>query len=342
MENTDTTEYCIPMKTSKISLPAMLNLSLLLVSTSGCRLVTPHVAVVPTCVEVATDGSAKFKSVQDAIMSVPIGTPTNPVIIHIKPGIYHELIYIQREKRFFRLIGDDAEKTVLTFGLHANLTNYDGHGIGTFRTPTATIDADDFTAENITFENSAGPKGQALAIRVDGDREIFRHCRFLGWQDTIFINRGRQYFTNCYIEGATDFIFGGATAWFENCHIYCAGNGYITAASTPYDVPFGYVFSNCKITGEPGVQSYLGRPWRIYASTIFLNAEMSDVIRPEGWNPWGKAKAGITRYAEFNSAGAGANPKARVDWAKPLTAREAKAITVKKILGDSDGWNPQK
>ena len=141
---------------------------------------------------VAADGSAPFKSVQEAVMSVPSGSNTNPVIIHIKPGVYKGLIYLQREKRFFKLVGESATNTVLTFGLYASLTNFDGKPIGTFHTPSTTIDADDFTAENLTFENSAGAVGQALAIRVDGDRASFRNCRFLGWQDTILLNRGRH------------------------------------------------------------------------------------------------------------------------------------------------------
>ena len=156
---------------------------------------------------VAADGSAPFKSVQEAIMSVPSGSNTNPVVIHIKPGIYKELIYVQREKRFFKLVGENPTNTMLTFNLYAGMTNCDGKPIGTFNTPSTTIDADDFTAENLTFENSAGPVGQALAIRVDGDRASFRNCRFLGWQDTILLNRGRQYFENCYIAGARGFYF---------------------------------------------------------------------------------------------------------------------------------------
>ncbi len=295
-----------------------------------------------TILFVAADGSAPFKSVQEAVMSVPSGSSTNPVIIHIKPGVYKELIAIQREKRFFHLVGENATNTVLTFGLYAGLTNFDGKPIGTFRTPSTMIDADDFTAENLTFANSAGAVGQALAIRVDGDRATFRHCRFLGWQDTILLNRGRQYFENCEIAGAVDFIFGAATAWFEQCHIECLGNGYVTAASTPVDQPFGFVFSNSKITGtKPDVKTFLGRPWRIYASTIFLNTEMSEVVRPEGWNDWKKPEAHITaRYAEFDSTGAGANPTNRPDWIKQLTRTEAEKITVEKVLGGTDGWNP--
>jgi pectinesterase len=291
---------------------------------------------------VAADGSAQFKTVQAAIMAVPSGSNVNPVIIHIAPGTYKELIYVQREKSFFKLVGENPTNTVLSFNLYAGITNAEGKPIGTFKTPSTTIDADNFTAENLTFENSAGAVGQALAIRVDGDRTTFRNCRFLGWQDTILLNRGRQYFENCYIAGHVDFIFGAATAWFENCHINCLGTGYVTAASTPVDQPFGFVFSNCKITGEnPGVKTYLGRPWRIYASTIYLNCEMSDVVRPEGWFDWKKPEAHKTaRYAEFGSYGVGGSPTNRPDWTKQLTKTEAEKITVEKVLGGTDGWKP--
>jgi pectinesterase len=295
-----------------------------------------------TNLTVAADGSAQFKSVQEAIMSVPSGSRTNPVVIHIKPGIYKELIYVQREKCFFKLIGDNATNTILTFHLFAGLTNFDDNPIGTFRTPSTTIDADDFTAENLTFENSAGNIGQALAVRVDGDRAVFRNCRFLGWQDTILLNRGRDYFENCQIAGAVDFIFGAATAWFEKCQINCLGSGYITAASTPVDQPFGFVFSHCKIAGKnPEAKTFLGRPWRIYASTFFLNCEMSAVVRAEGWNDWKKPEAHATaRYAEFASTGAGASPTNRPDWTKQLTKSEALKITAQKVLGGVDKWNP--
>lgn len=292
-------------------------------------------------ITVAADGSGQFTNVQQAIMSVPAGFATNPVNIHIKAGTYKELIYVQREKRFFHLIGDDATNTVLTYDLNANLPGPNGKPMGTFRTPSVTIDAEDFTAENITFENSAGPVGQALAIRVDGDRAVFRRCRFLGWQDTILLNRGRQYFENCYVAGHVDFIFGAATAFFEKCRIHCLRDGYITAASTPDNQPYGFVFSNCSITGEPGVKTYLGRPWRIYASTIYLNTEMSDTVRPEGWNNWKKPEAEKTaRYAEFRSTGPGATPEQRAKWARQLTPDKANRITAATVLAGTDGWNP--
>src|SRR5215213_295814 len=204
----------------------------------------------PVELVVAADGSAKYKTVQEAVMAVPAGTPDSPVIIRIKPGTYKVLVYVQREKRFFKLVGEDASKTVITYDLNANIKGVDGKPIGTFRTPSVQIDADDFTAENITFENSAGPVGQALAVRVDGDRVVFRNCRFLGWQDTILLNRGRHYFENCYIAGHVDFIFGAATAFFERCHIHALKDGYLTAASTPDNQPYGFVFNRCRVTAE--------------------------------------------------------------------------------------------
>lgn len=296
----------------------------------------------PVELVVAADGSAKYRTVQEAVMAVPAGTADSPVVIRIKPGIYKEMVYIQREKRFFKLIGEDASKTILTYDLNANIKGVDGKPIGTFRTPSVQIDADDFTAENITFENSAGPIGQALAVRVDGDRVVFRNCRFLGWQDTILLNRGRQYFEDCYIAGHVDFIFGAATAFFERCHIHALKDGYLTAASTPDNQPYGFVFSNCKITAESStVKTYLGRPWRAYSAVTFLNTEMPESVRPVGWHNWNYPEREQTaRYAEFGSRGPGAKNDARVPWARRLTKAEARGITPQKVLAGADGWNP--
>jgi pectinesterase len=294
-----------------------------------------------TEIVVAHDGSGQFTSVQEAIMSVPMGRATNPVLIHIKPGTYKEQLYLQREKRFFHLRGEDAAKTILTFDLHANILGPTGQPIGTFRTPSVYIDAEDFTAENLTFENSAGPVGQALAIRIDGDRVVFRNCRFLGWQDTILANRGRHYFENCYIAGHVDFIFGGATSYFLRCQIHCLKDGYITAASTPDTNRYGYVFNHCEITGAPGAKTYLGRPWRDFAATVFLNTTMGEVVRSEGWHNWSKPeREKTTRYAEFGSTGPGSNREKRVKWAKQLTAAEARDFTVETVLRGPDNWNP--
>lgn len=293
---------------------------------------------------VAPNGDGQFKSVQDAINAAPQRTSRDrPWVIHIKPGVYKELIYVQREKRFITLEGEDASKTILTYNLNANMLGQDGKIIGTFRTASTVIDADDFTAENLTFENSAGPVGQALAIRIEGDRVAFRSCRFLGWQDTILANRGRHYFSDCYIAGHVDFIFGGATAFFERCHIHCLRNGYITAASTPTEQPFGFVFSHCKITGETAeVKTYLGRPWRDFASVVFLNTEMSEVVRPVGWHNWDKpAREKTSRYAEFKNTGPGAQTDSRVAWSRQLSVAEAKKITAAVVLSGGDRWDPK-
>jgi pectinesterase len=241
------------------------------------------------------------------------------------------------------LVGEDPSRTVLTYNLNATMTGSDGKPIGTFRTPSTTIDADDFTAENLTFENSAGPVGQALALRVDGDRVVFRNCRFLGWQDTIFLNRGRQYFGDSFIAGHVDFIFGGATAYFERCHLHCWRNGYITAASTPSERPHGFVFVNGRITGEPGVRTYLGRPWRDFGQVAFVNTNMSDVVRPEGWHNWDRPeREKSARYVESDSTGPGANPQARVRWARSRSGAETASLSVISVLRGADGWDPRR
>ena len=296
---------------------------------------------------VAADGSSHYTTVRAAIDAAPQLTHAGAGrwTIFVKAGTYREIVYIQREKRFIALVGEDAEKTILTFDLYNDYPAPDGKPIATFRTPTVILDADDFTMENLTIANTAGPqKGQALAIRVDGDRAVFRRCRFLGYQDTLLVNRGRHYFEDCYIAGSTDFIFGGATAYFKGCTLHARLSGYLTAASTPDFAPHGYVFAHCKITGESAeVKTYLGRPWRDYAQTVFLFTAMSAHVRPEGWDPWKKPYAEkVSRYAEFGSTGPGANPAARVKWAKPITESDALALTPQKVLGGADGWDPTK
>lgn len=289
---------------------------------------------------VSPDGSAAYITVQDAINKVPqITTADKPWTILVKPGIYKELVHIQREKRFVRLVGEDPLTTVITCNLHASMKGPDGKDIGTFRTPSVLIDADDFTVENLTLENAAGPVGQALALRVDGDRVTFRNCRFLGHQDTILLNRGRQYFEGCFITGTVDFIFGGATAWFERCTLHCLRDGYITAASTPAEVPYGFVFANGSITAAtPGLKVYLGRPWRPYAGTLFLNTRMDECIRPEGWHNWGDPdREKTTRYSEINSTGPGGSSVKRVPWARQIDPAKAADISPGNVLS---GWTP--
>jgi pectinesterase len=287
---------------------------------------------------VAKDGSGQFTSVQEAIARIATGTPERPATIYVRRGVYRELVYAQREKRFVRLVGEDPASTVLVYGLHAGMKGLDGEPIGTFRTPTFHLDADDFMVENLTIRNDAGPVGQALAIAVHGDRVVFRNCRFLGHQDTVFLDRGRHYFAGCTIEGTTDFVFGGATAWFESCDLRALASSFLTAASTPPEAAFGIVFDRCRVQVAAGERSYLGRPWRDHAATLFMRSELGAGIRPEGWNNWDRPRSESTsRFFEYRNRGAGADRSARVSWSKELTTAEADRITVVTVLG---GWDP--
>ena len=283
---------------------------------------------------VAADGSGDYTSVHRAIMKAPYRHEGPPWTIRVKPGIYEERIYVQRERGYIKLVGEDPETTVITAGLYAAMKGADGAEIGTYGSPTMQIDGDGFEIENITIENSAGPVGQALALRTDGDKLVFRNCRFLGWQDTLFLNRGRLYFENCTIEGHCDYIFGGATAWFEKCRIHSRKDGYITAASTPPEQPYGFVFNRCTLTGAEDGVYFLGRPWRPYAMTAFLNCSIDEHIRAGGWYNWGRESNEATaRYMEYRSSGPGAEVS-RVSWAKKLKKSEAKKLTAKKVLGN--------
>jgi len=326
---------------------------------------------------VAADGSGQFTSVQQAIDSIVPGGKDR-VTIHIKPGTYTEHITIAPDEPPIRMFGDDAAKTVLTFNLTHNTPGPDGRTIGTAKSASTTVLANDFEADDLTFANST-PRdmSQALALAAEGDRQIYRRCRFLGWQDTLFINGGsppltpgdtrpsrprggsspatttrptstwtnRLYFDNCYVEGGVDFIFGNSTAVFKNCQIHSKRAGYLTAASTLGDACYGYVFMNCDLTAaddvEPG-SVYLGRPWREYANVIYLHCRMGPQINAEGWSPWKSVPQRIhtVRYAEYGSTGLGASPQTRVPWSKQLSDREAKVITVELVLGGPDHWNP--
>jgi pectinesterase len=303
---------------------------------------------------VSADGSGTHTTLQSAIEAAP-DNAVRPFAILLKPGKYEGQTIVPKSKTRIRLIGEELNTTVLTYPLNVQESNavtnlrYKGTGV--------IVLGDDFRAENVTFENTSGDHGQALALRVDGDRAVFRNCRMLGWQDTLMINNGRHYFTNCFIEGRVDFIYGSATAVFDRCEIHSKNGGHITAASTPQDKAAGFVFLNCKLTGDPTPwvnpanaapsasrkqpMADLGRPWRPYASVTYLNCEMGDHIKPEGWNNWGKSENEKTaRCAEYNSTGPGANPEQRVKWLRQLTKEDAEKLTVQSVLGGSDNWRP--
>jgi pectinesterase len=286
---------------------------------------------------VAADGSGNFKTVQEAINAVP-DFRKNTTSIHIRNGLYKEKLTVAGTKTNVRLVGENALKTIITFDDYATKKNRFGEEIGTTGSTSVFIFGDGFTAEHITFENSSGPVGQAVAVRVDGDQVIFKDCRFLGFQDTLYPHgeKSRQYYKDCYIEGTVDFIFGWSTALFDNCTIFCKNEGYITAASTLENTPFGFVFANCRITGDGAAGSfYLGRPWRPFAKTVFINCYLDKQIKPEGWHNWKKPDAEKTSYyAEYKSTGPGANATGRVSWSHQLTDEQAAGYTFEKIFGD--------
>lgn len=285
---------------------------------------------------VAQDGSGDFTSVQQAINAVP-DFRKKPTRIFIHNGYYHEKIIIPESKDSLILIGEDKFKTILSYNNYASKPTGFGDQLGTSGSASTYILPANFQAENITFENSAGPVGQAVAVIVRSDKASFENCRFIGFQDTLYTHKAgsRQYYKNCYIEGTVDFIFGASTAYFEGCEIYCKKNGYITAPSTPQDTQHGYVFYKCKISGENPNSFYLGRPWRPYGKVAFIECEMSDVIKPEGWNNWGKASNEQTAsFMEYKNIGKGGNLlNKRVSWAKTLTKKEAENMTKENVLG---------
>jgi pectinesterase len=296
---------------------------------------------------VAADGSGQFKTVQDAVNSLPKHNQALPTI-HIKPGIYHEKILITTP--LVHLVGNDAEKTVLTFDDYANKKGANGKPMGTFGSFSVTVRAAGFEAENITFENTSVPRktvGQAVALGVDSDRAVFRNCRFLANQDTLYANSGRQYYHHCLIRGDVDFIFGNAAAVFDQCEIQSTGKGYLTAQSrTADDQPTGYVLSECKVTAMPGVPDgsiYLGRPWRPFARVVYLKCEMGKQINPAGWLKWRSTNKDMKAYyAEFECTGPGAATEKRVDWSKQLTAEEAEQFSKENFLKGDDDWAPWK
>ena len=267
-------------------------------------------------------------------------------VIFVKKGTYKEKLIIPQSLTNIEICGEDRDNTIITWDDHANVIYPPtGKPMGTFRTYTLKIEGADITLKNITVENNAARLGQAVALFTTGDKIVFLNCRFLGHQDTIYTGnaRSRHYFKDCYIEGTTDFIFGPSTAWFENCDIFCKADSYITAASTPQDVTYGYIFNNCRITADANVSKvYLGRPWRDYGYTLFMNCELPRQIRPEGWHHWQKEREKTARYLEYNNHGEGANTKGRATWSRQLTKQEAQKITLNEVFSVNDTWNPQR
>lgn len=287
---------------------------------------------------VSRDGTGNFRTLQEAIESARAFMDYT-VTIYVKNGVYKEKVIVPSWVENIDIIGEDRDKTIITYDDHANINK-----MGTFRTYTVKVEGSDITFKNLTIENNAAQLGQAVALHTEGERLKFINCRILGNQDTIYTGAKftRLYFKDCYIDGTTDFIFGPSTALFEDCIIHSKRNSYVTAASTPKEAKYGYVFKHCKLTAEPGVDKvYLGRPWRPYAYTLFIECELGKHIVLAGWHNWGKQSNEETaRYMEYKNTGEGANASERVAWSKQLTKKEAEAVTVDAIFRTQSDWDP--
>lgn len=311
---------------------------------------------------VAQDGSGDFCTISAALEALK-DREEGPVTLQIRNGIYRERLEITRP--YLTLQGEDWEKTVIRYGLGARMIMEDGSKRGTFRSYSVFIDTHHLTAKDLTFGNDAGPgekAGQAIALYADGDRLIFDHCRFLGSQDTLFTGplppkeiekngfvgpkqfapriNGRHWYRRCYLRGDIDFIFGSATAYFEECEIFSQNiqkpvNGYVTAASTPEGQKYGYVFSRCHFTGDcPPETVYLGRPWRNYARVVLLECRLEAHIHRQGWHDWDKTDARETvLFAEYESTGPGAWPDERPSWVRMLNREELEEYSREMVLG---------
>jgi pectinesterase len=290
---------------------------------------------------VSKDGSSSYNSVQDVLNQIPSGNK-RPYKIFIKRGIYKEVVTIDASKSQITLVGEDENNTILQFDNHSGVSMPNGDTLNTWTCASVFVYGGDFQAQHITFSNQAGfNAGQAVALRVEGNRASFFNCRMMGFQDVLFLsgNGVKQYFKDCYIEGTTDFIFGAATALFENCQIYSKKNSHVTAASTNSIIPFGFVFKNCQLSGDTSLHKVtLGRPWSPTASVTYINCWLGSHIMEEGWNNWKNPANELTaRFSEYHNMGPGAQPSKRVSWSKQLTDEQANNFVNSKILG---AWQP--
>lgn len=304
----------------------------------------------PDTLVVSRDGTGEFRTIDEAI-EVCRAFMDYTKVIYVKKGVYKEKLIIPSWLTNITICGEDRDNTIITWDDHANIkmpvggldseAAVKGKPMGTFRTYTLKVQGSYITLKDITIENNAAKLGQAVALHTEGDHILVQNCRLLGNQDTVYTGVGgtRVAFYNCYIEGTTDFIFGPSIAWFQNCEIHSKANSYITAASTPAGQKYGYVFYKCRLTADKDVDKvYLGRPWRPFAATIFMDCELGKHIRPEGWHNWNNAKNEETaRYAEYGNKGEGASTKNRVKWSKQLSKKEAAKVTLLDAFGE-DCW----
>ncbi|SHJ94537.1 pectinesterase family protein [Epilithonimonas mollis] len=299
-------------------------------------------------ITVAKDNSEDFNTIQSAINSVRDLGP-GEALIKIKSGIYNEKVVIPSSKHWITIEGESKENTIITNDdFSGKLNSATKEKFNTFNSYTCLVAGDNIKISNVTIKNSSCNQGQAVSLHVEGDRFIMKNSKVIGCQDALYAARdhSRQYYENCYIEGTTDFIFGQATAVFKNCEIRSLADSYITAAATSKENPYGFVFMDCHLTSKEGIANvFLGRPWRPFAKTVFINTRMENHILPDGWNPWKGDKMFPDKEktvfcGEFNSTGKGANPDKRVEWSHQLSEKDIKNYTLDRIFNRSDFWVP--
>ncbi|WP_417362936.1 pectinesterase family protein [Galbibacter sp.] len=289
---------------------------------------------------VATDGSGDYRSIQEAINNAK-SFPYQRITIWIKNGIYKEKIRVYEWNTNLSLIGEDPDSTIILYDDYFGKINKGRNS--TFHTPTFSVEATGTILKNLKIMNTAGSVGQAVALAITADKVMVENCSIIGNQDTVYLSGAysKVYFKACKIEGSTDFIFGQATAVFDHCTIHSTSDSYITAASTPENVPFGFVFIECKLTAAPNVKSvYLGRPWRYNAKTAFIRCDMGGHINPKGWHDWNKPESHQRSfYAEYKSSGPGSNTEQRVEWSHQLTKKQQASYTLEKLLKSKNDNN---
>ena len=310
-----------------------------LISASLLRAQDVHVRVSPKLTAATADGLG-YPTIQMALDHAPRPGPAGRLYLQIAPGTYHERVFVTQNRARTTLIGTGTGPGDVVISASQNAKSAGG----TFFTSTVEVNGEGFEADNVTFENTAGNTGQAVAITVRSDRAVFKHCRFLGDQDTLFSDFGRQYFVDSYIQGGVDFIFGNAAAVFDNSEIHIIRPGYLTAQSrVSPEQTTGYVFHHAHITAEDlhGKPFYLGRPWRPFSRVVFLDCEMPASLSPQGWSPWTPGGSiENTYYAERGSTGPGATVSERLAGTHQLTAAQAAAFATRKFLGGVDRWDP--
>jgi pectinesterase len=291
----------------------------------------------PKVITVAKDGSGNFTSVQQAFNSIPLHNKKR-ITVYVKKGVYKEKLHLDSTKEFVTLKGEDRFSTILTFNDHTGVISPKGDTINTYSSYSFLESANNFRAENICFNNDAGfTAGQAVALDITGDKVAIENCRITGNQDVLFMSypSTRQVFLHCYIEGTTDFIFGPSTAWFEQCHIHSKKNSHVTAASTPAEQAYGFVFHDCVLTGDTILNKVsLGRPWRPYAKVVYFECYIDRHIYPAGWSNWNNTENyKTTYYAEYHNYGPGADTKNRISWSHQLSDEQIKQYTIQNVIG---------